>query len=207
MGNQSYYQGYLNRTPETPLRLQQGHLCISPAIAYSRIQNSEIPQLYPVFPWGEYGLGQPTDLQTAINTYLYDTETQLFHDNVGWKQDVIWLTRMGLTANATNMTTDRWSNSQVYRFPVFKGPNFDWAPDMNHYGSASIALQEMLLQTFAKNNTQIRLLGAWPKEWDVTFKLYAPQKTTVEGTVRGGKFSSLNVSPKLRMSDVVFGQK
>lgn len=83
IANASYYEGYLKRVPETPIRYQQGQPCISPALAYARIQNVEIPQLYPVFPWGEYGLGQPTDLRLAINTYLYDTETQSFHDNVG----------------------------------------------------------------------------------------------------------------------------
>jgi hypothetical protein len=81
-GNTSYYEGYLERVPAVQWRLQQGQLCISPAQAYSRIQNVEIPQLYPVFPWGEYGLGLP-NLTVAINTYLYDTETQAFHDNVG----------------------------------------------------------------------------------------------------------------------------
>ena len=125
----------------------------------------------------------------------------------GWKQDVIWLTRLGLTANATNLTISRWADSDVYRFPVFKGPNFDWAPDINHYGVASIALQEMLLQTFAQNNTQIRLLGAWPEEWDVDFKLYAPFNTTLEGEVSGGKMGNLTVRPEGRRGDVVYGQQ
>lgn len=125
----------------------------------------------------------------------------------GWKQDVIWLTRMGLTANATNMTIFRWADSTIFRFPVFQGPNFDWAPDINHYGSASIALQEMLLQTFAQNNTQIRLLGAWPADWSVRFKLYAPMNTTLEGYFgQDGKMESLNVSPKYRENDIVYGQ-
>jgi hypothetical protein len=59
----------------------------------------------------------------------------------GWKQDVIWMARMGLIKEATNLTVSRWADSTVSRFPVFKGPNRDWAPDMNHFGSASIALQ------------------------------------------------------------------
>lgn len=114
---------------------------------------------------------------------------------------------MGLTPNATNMTISRWANSTVYRFPVFKGPNFDWAPDINHYGVASIALQEMLLQTFARNNTQIRLLGAWPADWSARFKLYAPMNTTVEAEVSAGKgVTSLTVRPESRERDVVYGQ-
>lgn len=115
------------------------------------------------------------------------------------------MARMGLTAQAKNMTLDRWSDSTTYRFPVFKGPNFDWSPDINHYGSASIALQEMLLQTFADGNKQIRLLGAWPEEWDVRFKLHAPFNTTVEGSVVGGVWKELEVAPGDRMGDVVYG--
>lgn len=141
-GNTSYYSGYLARVPAVQWRLQQGQLCISPAQAYSRIQNVEIPQLYPVFPWGEYGLGLP-NLSVAVNTYLYDTETQAFHDNVGWKQDVIWMARFGLTNNATNLTINRWSNSEVFRFPVFKGPNFDWV------GLTVVAKIGMMLMTTA----------------------------------------------------------
>ncbi|EAT91497.2 hypothetical protein SNOG_00002 [Parastagonospora nodorum SN15] len=136
----------------------------------------EIPQLYTVFPWPEYGLGLP-NLTYAINTYLYDTETQSYHGNAGWKQDVIWLARMGLTTNATAMTEQRFAPSTVCKFPTFKGPNFDWTPDLNHFGAAAIGLQEQLMQTFVGND--IRLLGAWPKTWDARFKLYAPHNTTV----------------------------
>lgn len=115
---------------------------------------------------------------------------------------------MGLTPNATTMTIARWADSTVYRFPVFKGPNFDWAPDMNHYGVAAIALQEMLLQTYARNNTQIRLLGAWPvDDWSVRFKLHALMDTTVEGEVTAGKgVTRLMVTPESRGGDVVYGQ-
>ncbi|RKK25940.1 hypothetical protein BFJ65_g3841 [Fusarium oxysporum f. sp. cepae] len=166
--NKTYYTKYLAKIPANTLRLQQGHACIAPAEAYTRVQNSEVPQLYTVFPWPEYGLGLP-NLTHAINTYLYDTETFSFHGNTGWKQDVIWLARMGFTANATAMTEDRYAPSKVCKFPTFKGPNFDWTPDLNHYGSAAIGLQEQLIQTFVGND--IRLLAAWPKTWDARFKV------------------------------------
>jgi hypothetical protein len=201
--DRAYYSTYLTRIPATQLRQQQGHTCISPAEAYTRVQNSEIPQLYPVFPWSEYGLGLP-NLTYAINTYLYDTETQGFHGNNGWKQDVIWLARMGLTANATAMTEERYAPSTVCKFPTFKGPNFDWTPDLNHYGAAAIGLQEQLMQTFVGND--IRLLGAWPETWNARFKLYAPHNTTVEGIVKAGNVEELVVSPESRKNDVIVGQ-
>lgn len=200
----SYYQGLLERIPPTPLRNQQGYTTISPAVAYTRIQNSETTQLYPVFPWGEFGLGLP-NLTVALNTWYYDTETQGYKQNYGWKQGVIWLARMGVTDAAANMTEERFSDSTTFRFPVFKGPNFDWAPDMNHYGAASIALQEQLLQTTVGDS--IRLLGAWPSRWNARFKLWAPKNTTVEGSVAGATIGNLEVSPSSRLSDVVYGSE
>jgi hypothetical protein len=62
--------------------------------------------------------------------------------------------------------------------------------------------QSMLLQT---DGRQIFLLPAWPKGWDVEFKLHAPQQTIVEGVVRGGKVASLHVTPESRRQDVVIG--
>ena len=112
---------------------------------------------------------------------------------------------MGLTDLAAQNTISRFSDSDVYRFSAFKGPNYDWSPDMNHYGSAAIGLQEMLMQTFALNNTQIRLLGAWPSEWEGSFKLIAPQETTVQGDITGLSVENLSVQPSSRMEDVVFG--
>jgi hypothetical protein len=107
---------FLRRVPETPLRQQQGHTTIAPAEAYNRIQNVEIPQLYPVFPWAEFGLGLP-NLSHAINTYLYDTDTQASHGYEGWRQDAIWLARMGMTDMAMNVTVLKMEDSKVNRFP------------------------------------------------------------------------------------------
>ena len=63
-----------------------------------------------------------------------------------------------------------------------------------------IGLQEMLIQTVGE---EIRLLPAWPKEWDVDFKLHAPRQTTVSGRVRNGKLLDLQVSPESRRRDLV----
>ncbi|KAK5150057.1 hypothetical protein LTS14_010422 [Recurvomyces mirabilis] len=202
IGNTSYYQGLLQRIPSTPLRQQQGHQCIAPAEAYARLQNVEIPQLYPVFPWHEYGLGLP-NLSYAINTYLYDTETQAFHSYEGWKQDAIWLADMGLADMAQNVTTLKLQDSNTNRFPTFWGPGFDWTPQMDTGGTGMIALQDMLMQTYGNASRTIRLLPAWPGNWTAEFKLVAPFNTTVEGSVRGGKLVSLSVDPTERRGDVI----
>jgi len=188
----------LSRIPPIPIRYFDGHPTIAPAQAWSRINNKECPQLYPVFPWGIYGVGKP-GLDTALNTWKYDTDAIRFRSYIGWKQDNIFAARLGLTQEATSLTTKKLANSGR-RFPAFWGPGFDWTPDLNWGGSGAIGLQEMLLQTDGKN---ILLFPAWPKDWDVHFKLYAPYSTTVEATLQHGKLTDLRVNPESRRKDIV----
>ena len=63
-----------------------------------------------------------------------------------------------------------------------------------------IGLQEMLLPT---NGAQILLFPAWRKEWNVHFKLHAPDKTTVEVTLKDGKVKDLKVLPESRKKDII----
>jgi hypothetical protein len=62
-----------------------------------------------------------------------------------------------------------------------------------------IALQNMLLQTDGRT---IVLFPAWPKDWDVSFKLHAPFNTVVEGECRDGVLRELRVTPPEREKDV-----
>lgn len=52
-------------------------------------------------------------------------------------------------------------------------------------------LQRMLLQW---EGEKIYLFPAWPKSWNVDFKLYAPNRTTVEGVFKDGKLEKLTVT-------------
>lgn len=171
---------------------------IAPAKLWERINNTESPQLYPVYPWGIYGLGKP-GLDTAINTYQLDTDVLKFRSHVGWKQDNIFAARLGLTEEAAKLTTAKLKDSGR-RFPAFWGPGFDWTPDHNWGGSGMIGLQEMLMQVDGK---KIMLFPAWPADWDVHFKLHAPYQTTVEVELKNGKIESLKVFPADRKADVI----
>ena len=171
---------------------------ISPAVSWERINNVETPQLYPVFPWRIYGVGKE-DLDIARNTYFYDPDAIKFCSHTGWKQDNIWAACLGLTEEAKKLSLAKLSNGP-HRFPAFWGPGYDWTPDHNWGGSGMIGLQEMLLQT---NGNQILLFPAWPKEWDIHFKLYAPGETTVEATLKDGKVTELKVSPESRKKDII----
>ena len=63
-----------------------------------------------------------------------------------------------------------------------------------------IGVQEMLMQTV---DDKIYLLPAWPKTWDVNFKLHAPGNTIVECVYRNGKVEKLEITPQIRAKDVI----
>ena len=86
------------------------------------------------------------------------------------------------------------------RFPVFwDNKSFCHAPDMDQAGAAMVGLQDMLMQT---PGNKIYLFPAWPKNWDVNFKLHAPFQTIVEGVLKNGQVVSLKVTPESRRSDL-----
>ena len=188
----------LKRIPPVPLQEIEGRKTLAPAVAWMRVQNSETPQLYPVFPWGLYGVGKP-DLEIARDTYLYDPHAIKFKSHVGWRQYSIFAARLGFTNEAVELTRQKFKNSEL-RFPTFWGPGFDWTPDHNWGGAAMIGLQEMLMQT---DGRKIYLLPAWPKDWNATFKLHAPYQTTIEARVKNGVIEDLKVTPVSRLSDVI----
>lgn len=193
----AYWKNRLSMVPPIPFRYVDGHKTIAPAVAWSRIYNIELPQLYPVFPYGIYGIGKP-DLDVAINTWKYGTDIKQQKNNyISWHQDAIFCARLGLTDEAKNVTIKKLGNSQR-RFPTFWGPGHDWVPDHNWGGSGMIGLQEMLMQT---DDHKIYLFPAWPKEWNVDFKLHAPYNTTVEGKIYNGKIIELKVQPQERFKD------
>jgi hypothetical protein len=49
----------------------------------------------------------------------------------------------------------------------------------------------------------IRLLPAWPSEWNVDFKLHAPHNTTVESRVVNGVFIEGKVTPESRGQNII----
>jgi hypothetical protein len=195
--NRKRWEKMLRRIPQIPMREIDGHKMLAPAENWQVINNIEAPQLYPVFPWGFYGVGKP-DLDIARNTYFYDPHVVQHKSVESWKQYPIFAARLGLPDEASMLICQKLKNSER-RFPTFWGPGQDWAPDHNWGGSGMIALQEMLMQT---DGEKIYLLPAWNKKWDVRFKLHAPYNTIVEAEVRGGKIVELKVSPEERRKDI-----
>ncbi|MBD1424667.1 DUF5703 domain-containing protein [Sphingobacterium arenae] len=194
----TYLEEFQQKIPPLPTRVLNGKKMLAPAEIWARINNTEAPQLYGVYPWGIYGVGRP-DMDVALNTFHDDPDVLKFRSHVGWKQDNIFAARLGLTAEAKKFTTLKLKNADR-RFPTFWGPGFDWVPDHNWGGSGMIGLQEMLLQAV---DDKLYLFPAWPVEWDVDFKLHAPHQTTVEGKLRNGKLVDLRVLPEKRTADVI----
>jgi hypothetical protein len=166
-----------------------------PALQYDVKANFENPELYAIFPYRLFGVGKP-DLEIGRETYI----SRYFKATGCWQQDSIQAALLGLTNEAKRDVTSNFSGTHLnYRFPAIWGPNHDWIPDHDNGGVAMIALQRMLLQW---DGNRLLLLPAWPKDWDVSFKLHAPQQTTVECVYRGGKIESLIVTPEARQNDV-----
>jgi len=193
-----YLKGFQTRIPPLNFGTIDNHKVFVPAKSWERVNNSEVPQLYPVYPWGIYGVGKP-DLETALNTWKYDTDAIKFRSHIGWKQDNIFAARLGLTEEAAKYNLLKMSDSDR-RFPAFWGPGFDWVPDHNWGGAGMIGMQEMLLQ---EANGKIYLFPAWPKDWNVHFKLYATQNTIIEVELQNGNTKIINVSPKEREKDII----
>jgi hypothetical protein len=119
--------------------------------------------------------------------------------------NVVNMAALGWTDEAKKRAIYKMANNTApqARFSAFFGPGHDWLPDHNWGGSGMVGIQEMLLAANPYGDGKIFLLPAWPKEWNVHFKLHAPQNTVVEATVKNGKISQLKVTPSQRRKDIV----
>lgn len=182
--------------PAIPTREEGGVRMLAAAETFKPTrQNVETPELYAVFP---FRLIDSDHADAGLAREAYARR----HDKMthGWTQDGQFAALLGLTEEArANMLAKAGNSHAKHRFPAMWGPNFDWLPDQCHNGNLMSTLQLMLMQC---DGRKIVLLPAWPPEWDVTFKLHAPDRTVVEGEFRDGKMRKLMVTPEGRRADV-----
>ncbi|MBE8721621.1 DUF5703 domain-containing protein [Sphingobacterium pedocola] len=183
-----FWTAFLDRLPEISFREINGETVIAPAVLWERMNNTESPQLYPVFPWDMFGVGRDS-LTIARSTYLLDPDVQKFRSHVGWRQHNIFAARLGLIDEAKDLLSKKLEDSGR-RFPAFWGPGFDWVPDHNWGGSGMIGLQEMLMQEVGD---EVYVLPTWPKEWNVDFKLYGMDNNILEGVWKENEFIRLEM--------------
>lgn len=183
--------------PPVPVEEVAGVRKLAPAEKYNpKTSNCENPELYAIWPFRLYGVGRP-DLEVARAAYARRKN----HLPTGWGYDGNCAAVLGLTDEAARILKIKCANShRAYRWPATWGPNFDWLPDQNHGGNLLETTQLMLLQSVGD---KLYLLPAWPRTWDVEFKLRAPGNTTVECVWRAGKLDRLVVTPESRRADVV----
>jgi len=201
----AFYTRLFSEIPELENGISaSGQKYILPAReAKKRRNNCEKPECYSLFPYRLYGVGLP-DLEMAKETFRLSPKAMNGHPRSnGWVQDPIFTACLGDVGSAMEMMTARSKHiDEKSRFPGFWAATFAWVPNQDHGGVNMIALQHMLLQTEPWSD-KIHLCPAWPKDWDCSFKLHAPDKTSVQGEIKNGKVVGLKVTPESRRKDIV----
>ncbi len=202
------WEDLMRKIPDLPTREEDGVRMLAPADAYAWRCNIENAELYAVFPFRLLSF-EKDNRQLALTALRH----RQFLGHYGWRQNDLFLAYLGLADSVRAAIVSRAGNQNHdcqgianpdramqnhSRFPAFWGPNYDWYPDQCHGGVLNTTLQAMLLQCDGK---RIYLCPAWPRAWDVSFRLNAPYHTTIEGTVKQGVLD-FRVTPAGRQEDV-----
>lgn len=168
--------------PDIPQKVCNGKNVFSPAEIYGEGRtNVENPELYVVYPFSLCNIATK-NLQIGIDTY----KNRIIKNTNGWTQDGQQAARLGLTDEAkSNLFAKLKNKNPNHRFPVMWGPNYDWTPDQDHGSNLLMTLQEMVMQSYGD---VVHLLPAFPKNWDVSFKLYTPKNNSITGEYKNGKW-------------------
>ncbi|MDB4582032.1 DUF5703 domain-containing protein [Draconibacterium sp.] len=185
--------------PPVHLHDIEGKTAIAPAKEWEMKKNSENGELYPVFPFKLFGLANGTE-DIVEWTMEHRTNKNSF-DYKCWTQDQIHWAYAGKEKEAQEGLIHRFRHASTQcRFPVYGSQGPDSCPDLDHFGAGSTALQRMLIQY---DGDKILLFPAWPKDWDVDFKLHAPENTVIEAKLKDGKIEYLNTTPLSRKEDII----
>jgi len=152
--------------PELPLENTEDGMVLAPCeIKISPVaRNTENCELYAVFPYELYGVGKD-GLDIARRTY----DKRAFRHPGGWSQDPVDSALLGLESEAVAHLIRQTGMTDVRAlFPAFWGPNFDDTPDQDHGGMTVLCLMFALLYS---DGDRYEVFPAWPKKWDVQFRL------------------------------------
>ncbi len=204
----AYWQAFQQKIPDLPTHEVNGTRMLAPAAAFDSLHNIENPEFYALFPFRLIAFDKPT-----VELGLAALEHRQHRGHFGWRQDDLFMAYLGLAEETRAALVSRVRNQNYdalsafdptraaqnrSRFPAFWGPNYDWLPDQCHGGVLVTTLQSMLMQC---DGEKIYLFPAWPRDWDVDFKLHAPLNTMIEGSLKNGK-ADFTVTPATRRHDV-----
>jgi alpha-L-fucosidase 2 len=209
-GLMNFYQKHVIRNllreiPDLPMgKDSTGNNIILPAYNYSKPFSKENAEMYSVFPYRIYGINKP---DIALAKHTFNNRGTRFSNC--WSQDAIQMAYLGRTDELRRDLKERANSlDEVTRFPAFWASAGDWKPDEDNGGNLMNAFQAMIVQAeCTRDDKSILLFPAWPADWDVRFKLYAPLNTTIEGELKNGKLIYLNVNPKSREKDIIIEKK
>ncbi len=194
-GDRTLAQAFEDILPQLPREpFENTHVLKVADRVYDKPRNTENPELYAVFPFRHFGVHRP-HLEQGRATFHKRT----YQATGGWRQDAVQAACLGFAETAAASVIQNAFTKCASSFPAFWGPNFDWIPDQDHGCVIQLALQTMLLQNV---DQKILLFPAWPRQWDVDFKLHAPRQTTIEASLRQGKLERIEITPRSRRKDV-----
>lgn len=187
-----FYEFLLNfekKIPEIPIGVKNNKNVILPCLSETtESSNSEVPELYPVFPYKIFGINKP-DYELAVNTYKEAKNLS----GICWQQGDVLAAYLGLMDSMIKHLKQRIElKHEKARFPIFWSSNFDWSPDEDHGGNLMITINAMLLQY---ENDNLFILPTFPKNWNVDFKYNLPGKTKLIFSYKDGKVKKIIFTP------------
>lgn len=209
--DRTWFEEFSSTIPEVPTELWQGHTVLSPARIYScQRMNVEIPEFYAIYPFrlvGTQASGLALDTWNKCLEIASSDRPFVIGETVGspsysgWQYHGMVAARLGLADYAKGVVEHNAGlTNPGCRFPAMWGPIYDAVPDTDHGANLLNTLQSMAFQV---DGDKIHLLPAWPKEWDVEFRFFAPHETVVEVEYSAGKIVRLQVTPESRRKDLV----
>ena len=177
-------QALYSELPPLPTQPIKGQTALAAGYNLGPRTNVEKPELYAVFPYRLRGVGKPK-IEEAITAWKHKAN----NDFSGWQQDPIFAAYLGLTDEVKKMVVHNFTTKHSgSRFPAFWGPNYDWVPDQDHGTVNMRALQNMVVQS---EINQTQWLTAWPKNWNLDFKIHIQNKKIVTGKYTAQKGLSI----------------
>lgn len=211
-----YFRDYQERIPPLSVGKEDGEDYIQPAEFFEdERHNIEIPELYACFPFGLYheqkdpdGLMKKTFLkrleQFGGNQCYRIGCTPDYPSYSGWQYFGIAAARLGMTDLARDILVNNVQlKNPGTRFPAMWGPIYDGVPDTDHGANIIHQLQEMVMQV---REGKIYLLPAFPKEWDVSFRLHPDKNTVITAAYKKGMLGKVEVIPESARERIIYSK-